>query len=58
MTNQNPKATLFENPGLVRKIDKTTYHVKAHFSTTVKENMSDKIKRMLRSEANKLCNFD
>ena len=34
-------------PVLVRKIGKTTYKVRVHFSTTSTETMSDKIKRML-----------
>lgn len=39
-----------ECPALVKKIGKTTYKVRVHFSTTSKETMSDKIKRMLRNE--------
>ena len=39
-----------ERPALVKKIGKTTYRVKIHFSTTSRETMSDKIKRMLRNE--------
>lgn len=39
-----------EHPVLEKKIGKTTYRVKIHFSTTSRENMSDKIKRMLRNE--------
>ena len=35
---------------LVRQIGKTTYQVRVHFSTTSRETMSDKIKRMLRNE--------
>lgn len=35
---------------LVRQIGKTTYRVRVHFSATSRENMSDKIKRMLRNE--------
>ena len=46
-----PKA---EQPDLVRKIGKTTYRVKIHFSPTARENMSDKIKRMLRNETAKM----
>ena len=41
-------------PDLVRKIDKTTYRVKVHFSTTSKETMSDKIIRMLRNEVGQM----
>ena len=37
-------------PALVKKIGKTTYRVRVHFSVTSRENMSDKIKRMLRNE--------
>lgn len=39
-----------EHPVLVKKIGKTTYRVMIHFSSTSRENMSDKIKRMLRNE--------
>ena len=37
-------------PALVKKIGKTTYKVRVHFSQTSTETMSDKIKRMLRNE--------
>ena len=37
-------------PDLVKKIGKTTYRGKVHFSETSRETMSDKIKRMLRNE--------
>ena len=37
-------------PPLVKKIDRTTYIVRVHFSKTSKETMSDKIKRMLKNE--------
>ena len=37
-------------PALVKKIGKTTYKVRVHFSTTSTETMGDKIKRMLRNE--------
>ena len=39
---------------LVEKIGKTTYRVTVHFSTTSSENMSDKIKRMLRNEVQRM----
>lgn len=39
-----------EPPALVKKIGKTTYRVRVHFSTTSTETMSDKIKRMLKNE--------
>lgn len=35
---------------MVRQIGKITYRVRVHFSTTSRESMSDKIKRMLRNE--------
>jgi deferrochelatase/peroxidase EfeB len=49
-TNQPIPTDKSEQPDLVKRIGKTTYKVKAHFSTTSKETMSDKIKRMLRNE--------
>lgn len=39
-----------ERPALVKKIGKTTYKVRVHFSDTSTETMSDKIKRMLKNE--------
>ena len=45
-----PKATLQTPPALVKKIGKTTYQVRVHFSTTSTETMEDKIKRLLREE--------
>lgn len=42
------------SPALVKKIGKTTYLVKIHFSKTSKETMSDKIKRMLRNEIDQM----
>ncbi len=47
--------SMIENaPMLVKKIGKTTYRVKIHFSTTSRETMSDKIKRMLRNEVQQM----
>lgn len=43
-----------ERPALVKKIGKTTYRVTIHFSATSSENMSDKIKRMLRNEISRM----
>ena len=43
-----------ERPALVKKIGKTTYRVTIYFSTTSRETMSDKIKRMLRNEINQM----
>ena len=37
-------------PALVKKIGKTTYKVRVHFSQTSTETMSDKIRRMLKNE--------
>ena len=37
-------------PALVKKIGRTTYKVRVHFSKTSTETMSDKIKRMLKNE--------
>jgi len=37
-------------PALVKKIGKTTYKVRIHFSNASTETMSDKIKRMLKNE--------
>ena len=43
-----------EQPDFVKKIGKTTYRVKVHFSKTSKETMSDKIKKLLRNEASQM----
>jgi len=56
MSNENTvltdTAAIRENepPALVKKIGKTTYRVRVHFSTTSTETMNDKIKRMLKNE--------
>ena len=39
-----------EQPDIVKKIGNTTYRVKIHFSTTSKETMSDKIKRLIMND--------
>ena len=41
-------------PAMVRKIGKTTYKVRVHFSDTSRETMSDKIKRMLKNEVSQM----
>lgn len=41
-------------PALVKKIGKTTYVVRVHFSEISKETMSDKIKRMLKNEVEQM----
>ena len=50
LVNSNAAPTLQDAPALVKKIDKTTFVVRVHFSTTSKESMEDKIKRMLKCE--------
>lgn len=42
-----------EQPAIVKKIGNTTYQVKIHFSTTSKETMSDKIKRLILNDSEK-----
>lgn len=39
---------------MVKKIGKTTYRVKIHFSETSKETMSDKIKRLILNDSEKI----
>ena len=41
-------------PTFKRKIGKTTYVVRVHFSQTSKETMEDKIKRLLREEVRRM----
>ena len=56
---QNKTATLApeqDAPALVKKIGKTTYKVRVHFSTTSTETMSDKIKRLLKNEIQDMMN--
>ena len=48
MTVQNKTQTPCQ--AVKRKIDKTTYIVKVHFSENATETMEDKIKRMIRKE--------
>ena len=43
-----------DRPTLIKKIGKTTYKVTIHFSSTSRETMSDKIKRMLRNEIQRM----
>ena len=47
-----------EVPVLIRKIGKTTYKVRIHFSNTSTETMSDKIKRMLKAEVYQVLTDD
>ena len=39
---------------LRKRIDKTTYIVRVHFSDTAKETFEDKIRRMIRDEASRV----
>lgn len=48
-----PARTPQSAPSLVKKIDKTTFVVRIHFSTASKESMEDKIKRMLKNDIGK-----
>ena len=50
LVSSNTTPTVQDTPALVKKIDKTTFVVRVHFSTTSKESMEDKIKRMLKCE--------
>jgi len=43
-----------EQHAIVKKIGNTTYQVKIHFSTTSKESMSDKIKRLIINDCEKI----
>ena len=52
--NITPTAPEAGQPDLVKKIGKTTYKVRVHFSTTSTETMSDKIKRMLKNEVQQM----
>jgi hypothetical protein len=56
-TNGNiisPPVKETDRPDFVKRIGKTTYKVKIHFSATSKETMNDKIKRLLRYEVGKM----
>ena len=50
VANITPTAGAENPPALVKKIGRTTYIVRIHFSETSTETMSDKIKRMLKNE--------
>ena len=50
MNTNKANITTTEQPYLVKRIGKTTYHVNVHFNPNAKETMSDKIIRMLRDE--------
>ena len=52
----NGKTSLIQDrpPDLVKKIGKTTYLVRVHFSQTSRETLEDKIKRMLRDDVRRI----
>jgi hypothetical protein len=50
MNTEKTAAAKAEQPDLVKRIGKTTYHVKVHFNPNARETMSDKIIRLLRNE--------
>ena len=55
-SNRSTPATaspLAAPPVMIKKIGKTTYRVKIHFSETSKETMSDKIKRLILNDSEK-----
>lgn len=54
LISSNATPTMQDAPALVKKIDKTTFVVRVHFSTTSKESMGDKIKRMLKNEVDQV----
>jgi hypothetical protein len=45
-----------EQPDFVKRIGKTTYRVKVHFTPNSRETMSDKIIRMLKNEVSQTKN--
>ena len=49
-----PARTPEDVPALVKKIGKTTYKVRVHFSDTSNETMKDKIMRMLKNEMSQM----
>ena len=50
----NTSRTQDRPPDLVKKIGKTTYLVRVHFSQTSRETLEDKIKRMLRDDVRRM----
>jgi len=54
MNTEKTAAAKAEQPDLVKRIGKTTYHVKVHFNPNARETMSDKIIRMLRNEVRQM----
>lgn len=54
MSNEKNTPEMTDAPALVKKIRKTTYIVRVHFSETSRENTSDMIKCMLRNEVEQM----
>jgi hypothetical protein len=52
-TNAPVKAQETAQPDFVKRIGKTTYAVKVHFSETSKETLADKVLRLIRNEASR-----
>ena len=48
------KRSVNDYADIMKKIGNTTYRVKIHFSTTSKETMSDKIKRLIMNDCGKI----
>lgn len=53
-TNHTRANDIPEAQGFIRRIGRTTYKVQVHFSATSKENMEDKILRLIRHDAEKI----
>ena len=56
-SNRSTPATaspLTAKPALVKNIGGTTFDIHIHFSTTSKETMSDKIKRLIMNDCGKI----
>ena len=51
MENAITETKASETPALVKTIGKTTYIVNIHFSEKARENVTDKLKRLIVSEA-------
>lgn len=48
---RTPESIQAEPIKMLKRIGSTTYEVSVHFSKTSKENMNDKILRLIRNEA-------
>ena len=54
IANTTPARSPEDIPALVKKIGKTTYKVRVHFSDTSNETLKDKIMRMLKNEMSQM----